>query len=106
MSIRTLFNRMMSRSNPDRRRPAVPRARSSRLAVEALEDRLTPTAMLTITDAYILEGNDAQNAAVTVSLTEPHGNNVTVSYNTVNGSALAGTDYTAVAGKLTSPRKR
>jgi hypothetical protein len=102
MSFRTLFNRLMSGPNPDRRRPAAPRARNCRLAVETLEDRLTPTAMLTITDAYIWEGNDgAQNARVTVSLTEPHGNNVTVDYRTVNGSAVAGSDFTAASGKLT-----
>src|SRR5262249_2261557 len=74
----------------------------ARLSVEALEDRRTPAAMLTITNAQVLEGNDSvQNALVTVSLTEPHGNNVTVNYATVDGTASAGSDYTPVPGKPT-----
>src|SRR5262249_4016352 len=40
-------------------------------------------------------------ALVTVSLTEPHGNSVTVSYDAADGTAVAGSDYTAVSGKLT-----
>src|SRR5262249_38734291 len=62
------------------------KSRPARLSVEALEDRLTPTAMLTIGNVDVLEGNDGvQNALVTVRLTEPHGNNVTVNYATVDG---------------------
>lgn len=84
------------------------RARSSapvRLVVAALEDRRTPAAMLSIDDATVVEGNDGlQNAVVTVRLTEPHGNSVTVNYRTADGSALAGTDYSAVSGKLTFAR--
>jgi hypothetical protein len=102
MSFRTLLNRILSRPNSDRRRAAAPRSRICSLAAETLEDRLTPTAMLTISDAYIWEGNaGATNAVLNVSLTEPHGNNVTVNYATAAGSALAGSDFTAVSGKLT-----
>jgi chitinase len=36
-----------------------------------------------------------------VGLTEPHGNNVTVSYRTANGSAIAGSDYDSTSGKVT-----
>jgi len=76
--------------------------RAFRPAIETLEDRLTPSAMLTISDVAVVEGNDGpQNALVTVRLTEPHGNNVTVNYSTANGSAAAGSDFTVVSGKLT-----
>jgi hypothetical protein len=95
------FNQLFrsAKCRPSRAPLARPRAR---LSVETLEDRLTPAAMLTIANAQVLEGNDgAQNALVTVRLTEPHGNNVTVNYATVAGTATAGSDYTAVAGKLT-----
>jgi hypothetical protein len=58
--------------------------------------------MLTIGDMTVLEGNTGvQNALVTVNLTEPHGNSVTVNYSTVDGSAKAASDYNAVSGKLT-----
>jgi hypothetical protein len=58
--------------------------------------------MLTISDASVVEGNTGTtNAQVQVSLTEPHGNSVTVKYSTANGSALAGSDYNAVSGTLT-----
>jgi hypothetical protein len=58
--------------------------------------------MFTVSDATVLEGNDGtQNALVTVSLTEPHGNNVNVNYSTVDATAVAGSDYTAVSGQLT-----
>jgi Calx-beta domain len=86
---------MLSRFLPNGRRAFHP-------GVEMLEERRTPAAMLTVGDAAVLEGNEgAQNALVTVRLTEPHGNNVTVNYSTANGTAAAGSDYTAVSGKLT-----
>src|SRR5262249_19859315 len=67
-----------------------------------LDDRIVPTAMLTIGDVTVLEGNaGTQNAVVTVSLTEPHGDVVTVDYRTGDGTAIAGSDYNAVSGKLT-----
>lgn len=95
------FNRLF-RSAKSRLSNAPLARAGARLSVETLEDRLTPTAMLTIANVDVLEGNDGvQNALVTVRLTEPHGNNVTVNYATVAGTATAGSDYTAVAGKLT-----
>jgi hypothetical protein len=58
--------------------------------------------MLTIGDITVLEGNDGtHNALVTAHVTEPHGNSITVNYNTADGSAQAGSDYNAVSGKLT-----
>src|SRR4051794_12820271 len=90
------------------RRPGssrLPRAASRpsvcRLTVEALEDRLTPAAVLSIADAAIPEGNTGtQNAVVTVTLSEPHSNAVSVNYRTADGAATAGSDYNAVSGTL------
>lgn len=73
-----------------------------RLAIEALEDRCVPAAVLSVSQAAILEGNaGTQRAEVTVTLSEPHGNAVTVNYRTADGTASAGSDYDAVSGKLT-----
>jgi hypothetical protein len=79
--------------------------RLRRLAVEALEDRRTPAAMLTIDNTTLVEGNDGvQTALVTVRLTEPHGNAVSVNYTTADGTAHAGTDYLAASGQLSFAR--
>ncbi len=98
------FNRLFrsKKSPPDSaQRPH----RAVRLSVEALEDRIVPTAMLTIDNATVLEGNNGtHNIAVTVRLTAPHSNTVTVDYRTADGTALAGTDYNAASGKLTFAR--
>jgi hypothetical protein len=105
MSFRNLLERRAPRAGSRPSARAHPRPRARRLAVEALEDRRTPSAMLTIGDAMVLEGNaGAKDALVTVSLTEPHGNSVTVNYATADGSAVAGGGYTAVSGKLTFAR--
>ena len=57
--------------------------------------------MLTVGDATVVEGTaGVHNAVVTVSLTEPHGNSVTVNYSTAAGTAHAGNDYNAVSGTL------
>src|SRR5262249_43198026 len=102
MWIRNLLKRLAPRARSRPRPQDHPRPKSHGLAVEALEDRLTPAAMLTIGNISVVEGNaGAHNAMVTVSLTEPHGNSVPVNYNTIDGSAVAGSDYTAVSGKLT-----
>lgn len=73
-----------------------------RLAIEALEDRCVPAAVLSVWDAAALESNaGTQHAEVNVTLSEPHGNSVTVNYRTADGTASAGSDYDAVSGKLT-----
>lgn len=52
-------------------------------------------------DATVAEGNDNSNSAVfTVTLSESNGTS-TVTYTTSNGSAVAGSDYTATSGTLT-----
>ena len=63
------------------------------------------TALLMIGDVTVLEGNaGTHKAVVPVMLTEPHGNSVTVDCGTANGTAIAGSDYNAVSGKLTFAR--
>ena len=86
-----------ARRGARRRQPA-----SRRLAVETLEDRRVMAAVVSIGNVAILEGNaGTQNAAVTVNVSEPHSNAVTVDYRTANGTATAGSDYNAASGKLT-----
>ncbi|MCI0459218.1 MAG: hypothetical protein L0Z62_19880 [Gemmataceae bacterium] len=60
-----------------------------------------PAAVLSVWDAWVPEGADARHAAVTVTLSEPHSNAVSVNYRTVAGTAQAGSDFDAVSGKLT-----
>jgi len=47
------------------------------------------------------EGDSNSNMVFTVKLTEAASENVVVVYNTVNGTATAGSDYTATSGTLT-----
>jgi chitinase len=62
-------------------------------------------ASLSVSDVTIMEGvAGAQNAAVIVSLSAPTNKIVTVNYSTADGTALAGSDYDAVSGKLTFAR--
>lgn len=57
---------------------------------------------LSIGDVTVAEGNAGSiDAVFTVSLDTPSGAPVTVSYATANGTATAGSDYTANAGTLT-----
>ena len=60
------------------------------------------TSLISIASVTIVEGNTGtQNAAVTVNVSEPHSNAVSVDYSTAAGSATAGTDYKTVSGTLT-----
>jgi hypothetical protein len=87
-----MFNRLS--------RPAKP-GPADRLSVEALDDRIVP-ANLSAGDAAILEGNaGTQYALVRVTLDAPSKQTVTVDYATAGGTARAGADYGAVAGRLT-----
>ena len=57
---------------------------------------------LSINDVTVTEGNAATtNAVFTVSLSTTSAQQITVEFATVNGTATAGTDYTAAAGTLT-----
>jgi hypothetical protein len=107
MWLRNLFNSLKSecfRTAMQRARRGAARHRSSPclLSAETLEDRCVPAATFSVGGATLVEGNaGTQNALVTVSLSEPHPNSITVTYSTANGTATAGSDYTAVSGKLT-----
>jgi hypothetical protein len=106
MSVRTWFDSL--KLQPSRRSVQQARGRTRhrpafrRLELETLEDRHMLTALFSIGSAVIVEGNTGtQNAAVTVSLSKPHSNAVTVDYRTANGTATAGSDFNAVSGRLT-----
>ena len=73
------------------------------LGLESLEDRVVPTVTLSVADPLpFTEGNSGTTNMVFVvtregDLAAP----VQVNYNTVDGTAVAGTDYTATTGTLT-----
>ena len=72
-----------------------------RLSIEHLDDRIVPAA-LSVADTVVVEGKDVwQIAEVIVSLDAPSTKPVIVNYSTRNGTARAGSDYSAVTGKLT-----
>ena len=57
---------------------------------------------LSVADTAVTEGNSgATNATFTVSLSSASANTVSVDYATANGTAVTGSDYTAVSGSLT-----
>ncbi len=57
---------------------------------------------LSIADLAVVEGNTGTTAAVfTVTLSAPSTDTVTVMFQTADGTALAGSDYTAAGGMLT-----
>lgn len=63
------------------------------------------TVSLTVSGTTLVEGNDGtRSAAVVVNLSKPNGKTVTVNYKTADGTAAAGSDYTAISGKLTFAR--
>jgi hypothetical protein len=77
---------------------------STRLGLEALEDRCVP-ATLAAGDVTSFEGKSGvQYTEVQVKLSEPVKKPVTVNYETNNGTATAGSDYTAVSGALNFDR--
>ena len=58
--------------------------------------------VLTVSDVAVTEGNSGTvNAVFTVTLSSSTGSTVTVNYNTANGTAMAGQDYSAATGTLT-----
>jgi hypothetical protein len=61
-----------------------------------------PPPVVSIGDATVTEGNAGSVSAVfTVSLSAASGQTVTVQYATANGTATAGSDYTAASGTVT-----
>ena len=68
--------------------------------VTITDDDANPS--LSVADATVAEGNSGTtNAVLTVTLAPASGQSVTVNYATANGTATAGSDYTAAAGTLT-----
>lgn len=61
-----------------------------------------PPPSISIADVAVTEGNAGTvNAVFTATLSAASGQTVTVAYATANGTATAGTDYTAASGTLT-----
>jgi hypothetical protein len=89
---------MLFRTRQRRRRPRF------LLWIEALEGRVTPAALIAISDASVAEGDSGSVMMdFTVSrsgdLTAP----VSVGYTTADGTALGGIDYTPETGTVTIP---
>ena len=71
-------------------------------AVGTITNDDTPPPTLAVADATVSEGNSGtRNLAFTVSLSAAATGPVTVAYATGNGTATAGSDYTAASGTLT-----
>jgi hypothetical protein len=74
----------------------------SQIACTLLNDDLQPR--LSINDVSVTEGNAGTSDAVfTVRLSSAGGQNATVNYPTMNGNAMAGSDYIAQSRSLTFP---
>jgi hypothetical protein len=66
-----------------------------------INDNDQPLPALSINDVTVTEGNTGTvNATFTVALSAASASTVSVSYATANGTAAAGTDYTAASGTL------
>src|SRR5262249_47189981 len=75
-------------------------ARSQGVATILNDDPVPP--VVSIGNATVTEGNSGTtNATFTVSLSAASTQTVTVNYATADGSAVAGSDYTAASGILT-----
>ena len=84
------------------RKPIRKPIRRTLLALEALEARLTPTTVQFLSaTTTVMEFPTANFFAV--SLSAASSQTVTVQYATSDGTATAGTDYTATSGTLTFP---
>jgi len=65
---------------------------------------LEPTSpAVSVGDASVLEGNDGAKLKFPVTLDHPAGKDVTVTYQTSDGTAKAGKDYRATKGEVTIP---
>lgn len=56
---------------------------------------------VSVAPVSVTEGSGAGNAVITISLEGAHTSPIYVSYATSNGTAVAGTDYTAASGSVT-----
>ncbi|BCM93840.1 hypothetical protein IAD21_05731 [Abditibacteriota bacterium] len=80
---------------------ATPRPTSTPRPTATPAPTATPSPGLSINDVSITEGNSGtKNATFTVTLSGNLTNSVSVNYATSNGTATAGSDYTATSGTL------
>jgi hypothetical protein len=79
-----------------------PRPLDQRIDIGAYERGAGVSAQLSVADVSSTEGHSGATSAVfTVRLLPAASGTVTVSYSTANGTATAGSDYTATSGTLT-----
>jgi|GEM_PF-798568 len=64
-----------------------------------IDDDAPPSVQLNNATVRVNEGNDT--APINVTLSQPSGLSITVAYATSNGTAIAGSDYTAINGTVT-----
>ena len=106
------LNTLLDSLKSDRSRTTVHQARhrvrrrqpaARRSEFEALEGRcMLSTVCLRVSDTTLVEGNaGVKNAVAIVRLSAPSRELVMVDYNTRGETAIAGSDYRAVSGKLT-----
>jgi uncharacterized repeat protein (TIGR01451 family) len=62
---------------------------------------VTPTPSLSASDVLVREGDIIASLSVPLSLSGPSGNAVTVQFQTLDGTAIAGQDYNAASGSIT-----
>ncbi len=80
--------------------PGAPPSKSQGQCTIINDDGVGP--MISIEDTSVTEGNSGTaNATFRVMLSEPSSQTVNVDYNTLDGSALAGSDYVSTSGSLT-----
>ena len=100
--LNALSQRLFNAPESRRGRPAARRDASRRAPlVEPMEPRHLLTSLMLVNDPSVVEGTGGTNAmAFTVALNVPAAQTVTVNYQTADGTALAGQDYTACSGTL------
>jgi FG-GAP-like repeat/Calx-beta domain/MBG domain (YGX type) len=97
---------MRTGSTPSRSRSSRSRGprHALRLGFETLEGRIAPASLISITNSSIAEGDSGSvEMNFTVTRAGDLGPAVTVAYTTSDGTAKAGTDYTATSSNVTIP---
>ncbi|QLE55097.1 Calx-beta domain-containing protein [Nostoc sp. TCL26-01] len=73
----------------------------SNATVSIIDDDPQPIIKLSANQTIVEGLTNPQNAGYTISLSNPSSQTITVQYTTANGTATAGSDYTATTGTLT-----
>ena len=72
--------------------------------LENLEERIVLSSLISISNASLVEGDSGSSVMnFTVTRTGDMGPQIVVGYSTANGTAIAGTDYTATSGNVVIP---